>query len=103
MFGIKREVDDELKIVVVMVNLVMCGIKRKFDVDEYVMIEDINIFGVKRKYEDDKMVLVEELKFCKIVRNESLIVDVGSCGMKRKLKDVEELIDLKDVLENGFF
>lgn len=102
MSGTKREVDDELKTAAVMVNSATCGTKRKLDADEHAMTEDINTSGVKRKHEDDKMALAEESKPCKIAHNESLTADVGSCGMKRKLKDVEEPTDLKDVLENGF-
>ncbi|XP_022800771.1 uncharacterized protein LOC111338536 [Stylophora pistillata] len=104
MCGTKRNVDDEVKISAVVSDDAKPGAKRKFDGDEYATAEDVNTSGIKRKCNEDKMALAEDSNPGKIASNESLFADGDSlrCGMKRKLKDVEEPTDVKDAHENGF-
>lgn len=62
------------------------------------------ICGIKRKREDDEVANLEESNPSKIAREESIISDSSTCGVKRKLEDslpLEEPSVVKDLQENG--
>ena len=98
--GTKRKWEDEETAVAD--DTKTSGTKRKWEDEETAVADDTKASVMKRKREDDEAVFAKESNPCMIARNESLIADASSCGMKRKLEEVEEPIAVKGVQENGF-